>query len=119
MSASRRPPSDLPGWTAIHSEEDLELHDPFDPAWLLIPAALVRPIWIWLEALTLPNDTGALCRGLEMLIVGLGEPDSQLLLSGTRQITASLHRLMVTAQQLADDDEVIALPADDGEEDLS
>jgi hypothetical protein len=82
----------------IRSQAELNAHDPLSPAYLLIPAALVRPLWLLLAALTLYNPRGRLCRGLELLLVCMAEPDTRGMLSGFALIRRSLVDLLGQVQ---------------------
>jgi hypothetical protein len=59
-----------PGWTVIRSPEELEEHDPADPAYFLIPASLVRAVGEWLFALEQPGVVGNLSRYIQGLMTG-------------------------------------------------
>ena len=126
MSLQKSSEPDLPGWTIITSQDDLEAHDPLSPAYLLIPAPLVRPIWEMLDRLTLPDTLGEWSRGLELLLVTSTEGDRKGMASALNQLQdaveslhAIVHRFVPPQEgQLEIDIElppILSIPMDDGE----
>jgi len=111
MSAKRRPEHDF-----VECEADLELRDPHDPAYLLISAVLVPGIWTLEHGRTMPNDTGELLRGIELLLVGVAEPDTRCMVSGLNQAVKAMNRLIVAAQALRDELEPEEVETEDDDE---
>ncbi len=92
MSTKNHEKSLGPGWPAVRSQEDLEALDVHTPAFLLMPPALVRPVWMWLDQIHAPTDVGECYRAVEMLLVCLAEADA-------RGISAALNDLKVTVRR--------------------
>lgn len=93
MSVSRKGKENLPGWTVIGSEEDLERHDPHASAYILVPPALVRPIWEWFQHLKIPGDSGEWARGIELFLCCRTEGDRLGMASALNQVQETIRRL--------------------------
>jgi len=117
MSASKKPEPKL-DYLVIASAEDLDSHDGLSPAYILIPGALVKGLHTFFLALPEENDTGRLCRGVETLLIGLGEPSTLFMVSGLNMAVKSMNALIVTAQEIRDelDAETVEGEEDDGED---
>jgi hypothetical protein len=106
METRRKEDTGLPGLVVISSREQLERHDPLEPALLKVYPALVPGLWTFLEALTMDNDTGEMCRGIEQWMCGLAEPSSRMMVSGLNRAGQAMRRIMVTAQRMIADQEI-------------
>lgn len=102
MSASKKPPEELEH-PVIRTEEDLEEHDPLEPAYLLISGVLLQGVYTLEHGRTMQNDTGELLRGIESLLVGIGEPNSSCMVKGLNQAVACMNRLIATAQVMREE----------------
>jgi hypothetical protein len=79
--------------------------DPFLAAWVLIPPALVEPVWRMVERLPSMLPGGEAARAVELLIIGLDEDDFTLVGSALDQLTRSLralgrHRVLASVDEL-------------------
>ena len=110
MCATVKPPTDLSETTILRTEEDVRQHDPNEPGVMEIPAELVAGIWWLIHHRVTPNDTGELARGIELILVGMGEAVrgehldfGPLVASGLNQTQNALNHLIRTAGELREE----------------
>ena len=77
----------------LNTEDDFHLRDAFSPAYVLVSAALVEPIWHLLAQLSEHSQAGDVARALELVLIGFDERDYDILGNGTEQLLQSLATL--------------------------
>ncbi len=93
MSTEKRKDAPPSSWPTIRSASELDARSPHVPAYLLIPPALVRPVWEWLNRLDAPSDAGEWSRALEMLLVCLSESDGRGIAAAMNDLKGVLRRM--------------------------
>ena len=92
MSTKNHGKSSGPGWPVVATREDLEAHDPHAPAYVLVPPAMVEPVWLWIDRLHAPSDLGECSRAIEKLLICLFEQDGQGIASALNDLKETAWR---------------------------
>lgn len=103
MSANKGPLLEEMEHPIIRTQEEVEQHDGFESAYLLISGSLIQGVYILEHGRNLKSDTGALLRGVEMLLMGIGETNSRCMVEGLRQAVGAMSCLLVTAQGMREE----------------
>lgn len=77
-------------YPVVGSREDLKGRDDFSPAYVLVPADLVEPVFKLVSVLVHRTPQGELARGIQLLLIGFDEEDSKLQVSGVKQVVNAL-----------------------------
>ena len=74
----------------IRTDADLRARDGFAPAYVLVPAGLVEPLWTLVPLLSTRSPRGELARAVEMLMIGLDEGDAIIMKTAAKEVVAAL-----------------------------
>lgn len=80
-------------WPVLENAKDYQARPLHSPAYLLIPAALVEPVWRLVHNLESARPVGELARACELLLIGLDEEDFTLIGSALDALLKSLRDL--------------------------